>query len=552
MITNTHIDLSHNSQTRIDAINSIKYTLLLDYQIPEYNDDKRLFLSNVFDNCQKCCYGLFYDPVLIVKDNENQFYNFFGTKSTLDVLQMRFRNLNIISSKIDMSTRSDPITYLHNFILQHCVMSSYHAILTELKLNKTITSEELKINTKHLNYHRKTKKEGNYSQKTKIKNFNNTSFKHFSALPFLKDLIIYKQNREDIIFVEQFAELWYHICDANATKLNSCFLKREKTSNKKVEITEKTRKECTQNEIENFFVHDNGDSAPNMLFPKYLENSKPTPKDRPKLLYHYYLTERIFNFRLFYCTLKAIDFVNQSRIYRLDQMDLIQSLVSVTSLPNVFSRQLFLMYAILRIEQNTASHKDFWSFKSLEYNIKDYDSIYEVFDIYKWSRQLELVSNYFSKFIIPVYEWCFIGMLFDGIENANGTDHEKNLLLAKGILEKFMVDHYNCFLSPYIEKENSFTSRFPKSYRKIDDDMFNFTIDMQKIYFDSELSPEYLTKLFNSFFYELRNNNNNLDLNLSTKLTPDYFKKDSHKQDRSSYEKIRLFYLDLLRSKHWE
>lgn len=550
MVTNTHVDLSRTSQIRIDAINTIKYTLLLDYKIPEYNTQKKVFLSNVFNNCQKCCYGLFYNTALIGKNNEIQSYNFFGIKEGYsNKLQTQFQDFGKISSKVNVTAQSDPITHLHNFILQHCVMSSYHAILTELELNKTINSEDLIINTKHLNYNRKEKIREKNPKSTEKTNFNKTSSTHFAALPFLENLIVL--DKEETIFAEQFAEWWYHICGFNSRKLKSIFLKRENRENKNENVTEETKKELTQKEIEKFFIQDREESSINMLFPKYSESTEIDNNDKPMLLYHYYLTENIFNFRLFYCTLKAIDFVNQSNMYRLDQMDLIRSLISVTTLPNVFSRQLFLMYAILNIEQNVNSNKDFWYFQSLEYN-KDNDIKYSVFDLYKWSRQLELFSNYFSNFIIPVYEWCFIGMLFEGIESVNGERHKCNLITAKEILEEFMIENFDCFISPYIEKENSFSSKFSKSPQKMDEDMLNFKNDMSQIYFKSDISTEYLTKLFNSFFYELRTKSSDIELNLSTKLKPDYFKKERHNQYSNFSDEIRLFYLNLLRRKNWE
>ena len=39
MITNTKIDLSKESKSRTDAINSIKYTLLLDYYVPKIDEE---------------------------------------------------------------------------------------------------------------------------------------------------------------------------------------------------------------------------------------------------------------------------------------------------------------------------------------------------------------------------------------------------------------------------------------------------------------------------------------------------------------------------------
>ncbi len=68
MIKNRIVKLDKDSQERIDAKNTIKYTLLLDYQVPEYDDDR--FINNIFSKCNECCFGLFYDKKNIISLTE--------------------------------------------------------------------------------------------------------------------------------------------------------------------------------------------------------------------------------------------------------------------------------------------------------------------------------------------------------------------------------------------------------------------------------------------------------------------------------------------------
>ena len=76
MIKNSYISLAPDSITRNDAVNSIKYTLLLDYRVPSINNDSDL-IPSVMESCQNCCQGLFKDTLSPYKIT----FNFFGTSS---------------------------------------------------------------------------------------------------------------------------------------------------------------------------------------------------------------------------------------------------------------------------------------------------------------------------------------------------------------------------------------------------------------------------------------------------------------------------------------
>lgn len=59
MIQNTYIPLNSKSKIRIDASNTIQYTLLLNYNTPTLNDDESKFVNSLMDKCHECCRGLF-------------------------------------------------------------------------------------------------------------------------------------------------------------------------------------------------------------------------------------------------------------------------------------------------------------------------------------------------------------------------------------------------------------------------------------------------------------------------------------------------------------
>ena len=141
MIKNTCISLHPSSPIRNDALNSIRHTLLLKYEVPKV-DNRNQLISEVTKSCQKCCQGLFRDTIDL--SYENILFNFFGTLPPMAVA-----TLKNASYKLSFLDRFPPNNQLYpkmshigypTMILDHCVLSCYHAVLTELLGNKTVTS----------------------------------------------------------------------------------------------------------------------------------------------------------------------------------------------------------------------------------------------------------------------------------------------------------------------------------------------------------------------------------------------------------------------------
>ena len=135
MIYNQPIDLSRNSEIRKEAINTIKYTFLLDYNPPPYDDDDTI-IEDVMKSCQYCCVGLFNDYI----QSYDFYYNFFGFSSLINKNQKysEFQKIGVLPCEyFSLST-----PHLHNFILQHCIISCYHAVLNDLYKDYELTSGE--------------------------------------------------------------------------------------------------------------------------------------------------------------------------------------------------------------------------------------------------------------------------------------------------------------------------------------------------------------------------------------------------------------------------
>lgn len=517
MITNNNIDLSKDSAVRQDAINTIRYTLLLDYQIPDYTDDDS-FIYHLFENCQHCCYRLFQDDTQHNTIQEHG-YHFFGRNATVSELQQNFFRIGLLpavsnSPSIKYRISAETTLHLHEMILQHCIMSSYHSIRTELTSGKRLTAYEI-YNSQHLKYQHLNKltSESNKNKSRLASDFERKSKSHLSAMPFLSNLA----------FQNPFSEFWYSVCETNVAHFKHAFAPNAKT------------------------ICSNILQLSEALTPKYNIEQKCFRSPSVDSMYQTYLTERIFNFRIFYSTLKAIRWVNKNSPYRLDQEDIIPALASIISLPNVFSRQSFLFYAIMHINRETNSYRDFWYFQDLSKDDSDLVSSARkqsrIFDLYRWKEQFILFTNYLSQYIIPVYEWCFVGMMLDSIERQYSTEnHIFHLNKAKIILENYISKNYRTILhpcKPYLSGTE---------HEKIHDNVISIIPKLDKIYNLDEI-PEDIIKHLTEYFFPKEPT---FDLNLSSNLKPEYFTHNAIGTYNSPNDRIRKFYIDLLRYNYWQ
>ena len=113
-------------------------------------------------------------------------------------------------------------------------------------------------------------------------------------------------------------------------------------------------------------------------------------------VYHYYLTEKAYNFHLYYCLLENIKNVSQHTSYRFTEQEIISILTLCTNLPNPFSRAYFLKYAFDHIEAKTNSYHDFWLYHDM--NQRHIVGLQNPktpkgFQFQKWLQQYELFIN---------------------------------------------------------------------------------------------------------------------------------------------------------------
>lgn len=530
MIKNTYISLDPKGPPRKDAINSIRYTLCLNNHLPELDSNKDL-IPKLMEACQKCCEGLFGD------DSKYITYNFFGKnysdKTPFTVLDF-----------------SDPTLSFSQMILQHCVLSSYHSLVSDileetdkggiamtgyyitnqvkergintLINNKTISVESGKLNCKKL----KSVNGLNTKKSAKSSDFNKRSNTHCKNIPFVKDLFIKETENSSAIpgsakevkFYIQFAGLYTTICSVKAAQWRGFF-----HNPKGREVTTLLKR------LYDIPVELN----------KQMESAG---KNRVDQLYHRYLVERIFNFDLFNCLIQNIRKVEDNTNYRLNSSDILAILCKCKNLQNSFSRQYFIQYAFEKFFVKPNSSEDFWyehrSHKSNEL-VSSTVGLSEGFQMTTWLHQFSFFCDYMSSFIIPIFEWCFVDMLLRHVEREDPDGlHISHLYRAIEILSDYIKENYTSLLDAGIknkkedQNQNKNKAMNPK-----------YIIKPKNL--DYLKTEPYLETLFMIFFQENKDRSINMTL-----LNPDYFTK----ADRDLYEtyssRIRNFYIELIKDKY--
>lgn len=536
MTYNTLISLHPLSPMRNDALNSIKHTLLLKYEIP-HTDNKNQLISEVIKKCHQCCQGLFMNSTALSK--EKICFDFFG--SSIHIKGAESENISHRLSFLDefppnknyypdMSEVGFP-----TMILDHCILSCYHAVLTELLGNKTVTAYEMvndiKLQGIHSLYQKGIldfqsepilKKEISYSERNAKKSSTASDFgkkakSHIKELSSTQPLFKASGSNDTNGFFLQFADIFAHICDIDTRHWR--FFSTEITENNKSDILEKFEQLSQE------------------LFPAR-SKSAPVTIDN---LYHHYIMERISNIKLIIFLLKNINFIENNTNYILHQEEIIDVLCLCQKLPNVFSRQYFIQYAFDKLTNKPLSYLDYWHNHKLDMSTSILESPLKPvhhFQFVRWLEQFSLFCNYMSEYVIPVYEWCFTNMLMDAIEknflpdnhgktNGGMSAHRANLLTAYNVLSEYLQGHSNQIIYPvsFCKPPNtlSFVTKADRDLKYL------------------HIPADTLRRLFQLCFPHLTQ-----DLNLC-QLNPDFFLNNRNKAGtNSNFTHIRNFYINLL------
>lgn len=307
MAMNKVINLISTSPDRLDALNTIRYTLLLDYHVPTWSSGDT-YMKDLFYLCRQCCKGLFSSSDCSIR------LDFFGlskfpSKSPL-------AHFNFYDLPLDF-VQASSLPGIPDLILHHCVISSYHALMTELMSNHTATSYQIVNKIKsaglfHLYKDGKLQMDAsgiNLNFKisgTNIKNsspasdFNRKTISHQKVFPELFDTLVLPENGQNIRYNLQFANLSYTLFNTHLSMLH------KSTPQNCIEQMQ----EITKQLAPSF----NLQGIPDKIFRKY--GGEPVDG-----IYYYYLIERIFNLRLTYSLLKQITDLETNTNYKFYDND---------------------------------------------------------------------------------------------------------------------------------------------------------------------------------------------------------------------------------------
>lgn len=551
MAMNKVINLTSTSPDRLDALNTIRYTLLLDYRVPTWSSGDT-YMKDLFYLCSQCCKGLFSSSDCSIQ------LNFFGfPKLTSKSPLVHFNSYNL---PLDFAQASS-LPGIPDLILQHCVISSYHALITELMSNHTATSYQivnkiksaglfhlykdgkLQINASGINLNFKISGT-NSKNSSPASDFNKKTISHQKVFPELFDTLVLSENGQNIRYNLQFANLSYTLFNT----LLSMF--RKSTPQDCIEKMQEITKQLAPSL--------NLQKIPDKIFRKF--GGEPVDG-----IYYYYLIERIFNLRLTYSLLRQITDLEASTNYKFSDNYTLKILSTCRKLPNVFSRQYFIKYAFDAFIDMPKSYIDFWHQQALERSGIFGSSIRKLpqgFQFPKWLEQYGLFINYMADFVIPIYEWCFLNMLLESIENAYPEkSHLDHVLQALDCLSSYINANYQTILQPIpLEKDMEIVSvnaeiknwlvlgnLSPQTLNFVRNEMFL----PQELFFrkstTQQTAPDELFAPKDSKNTSTPADTFTLNLHL---LNPAFFKSGAESPVEKNIDRIRKFYIDLVRYSH--
>ncbi len=477
MIKNTNISLEPDSEVRKEAKNIIKYTLLLDYQPMTIGPDAQDYVKNVMENTQQCCKGLYTSYATRL--------NFFGMVKQGYSPEGKLLYL----SEFDFNNSINPAS-INGMILNNCVMSCYHALLTGYLSDRAVTSYNLNndiapdqgyaylLKKEALDFNRdkkaiiKARLETPGQSTDLIENKQISRFYENQGITSPTDFITNMRRRKDII-ENNFPFLFsgekenkdtYHckaqfmsVCRAinHASKANLqlwCGNQTRSTSSSYSHALMSLIEQvtpwmyCSKKKREKNKIYDSQKKEEFKLF-EGLDDVHIV-----ELLYHYYITEKMFNVNVLYSLVRNIINKETERIYLLRGTDIFNILSTISNLPNVFSRTYFMRYAFDHMDTEITSYLDFWNDHDFAKRATGFRKTIDPIGFHsnQWLLQYELFVKYMA-YIIPIYDWCFLNMFLEGIEyNTPEFTYHERLKLGISILEKYMVENSEDLIRPIL------------------------------------------------------------------------------------------------------
>lgn len=477
MIKNIRNSLDPKDFPRQTAKGIIQYTLLLNYQRPEIGPDDKNYISQIVDATDLCCFPLMNQSSYMVE------YDFFG--SNIKYSPYSFLFLNRYPNALEIPDLPRDISF-SKLLVQNSIMSAYHALLTEYLNNCTTTSYQIvnrlkgagahkamstikngsscvlikedKTECLSLPKHGVTSKQNSSEAATFGKQYANRLDVFPSLFSFVASRSETTSSNTSFAYKLQYAAFTKRIVDVKQSHL-SCILNCKKDKNPAENIAES---------LSQLIKHFTPAFVASPL--KATSILKSEGNDIVDEVYEYYLSEKVFSFNLFHNTLKIIqESENQhNNRYNFKHSESLKIIAKCKQLPCPFIAPYLLQFAFDHISDDTNSYHDYWSRHSLNSRDVFASRIKKPsgFHYGQWLHQFELYIDYLSSYVIPVYDWCFLSMLLEGIEKNHPNDsHLQHLELAITLLGNYIETNAKNIIFPLeIESREFFPTDFPTEW----------------------------------------------------------------------------------------
>ena len=428
------MDLTKDSNIREDIRGCLKYTLQLDYELPPYTSMEGTpveqygidLISSIMDSTSFCCSSL-------LKKSKMGDYDFFGLIS--DIYKT--------SSTLHMNSGNPPkgVLSLEDYMLYDCVMHCYHILLKYYTSSLSVTPYAIAMKIKDSGFQELLK--NGVIEKTK---YNSLRVRNVGSNVNIGDVSNFtKQYTNHIAYINK---VWPNdslpASNVPFVEANTAYM-ISRMSGPAIKMLYKTSVDnvsaCKPKEI-----FDGIDLVRKGLLDSILMSKSSNNTDS---LYKYYLNESSFNIDLEYTLLSSLLY-SGIKNYDLTDINSLKTICSCCKLQNVFSRKVFLYYALDSINLHVDSYDDFWNLHDHSSQDNFFSSSYKYkrpsrFSYDKWLEQFELFTGYFSKFVYPIYAWCFISILLDTAERATkdyGLTHIQQIEWCLFCLNFFIENNY--------------------------------------------------------------------------------------------------------------
>ena len=412
--------------------NTLIYTLLLDYNSSEIEDNKEV-IDQLLLKCGKICRQVFPN---LSPSSSLHLLRFFGFAND--------SNRPAFLKKLDeYKVHDNTSDFFERALLFDAVITAYHNLVSFMCNDESVTSYMLVNKIEYEGFWKLYKKGYINVYNNRIKKYREETTNDSSKGSNLKKALevrinnckvtsrnLYKKddNGKNTILL-QYAPITYIFCE----RMKAHFEKYIWTPSKKQSTSwtdnfEEILNLMTVNELSGNTGKDFGRSV---VF----------DGEAVDAVYHCYLMERILNCNLFFYALRGIQKIEDVTNYRLTDYDTFSAIAKMVHMPNVFSRHFFLKYAFDHIGY-ARSGRSFWD------SLSDVDTFGSFvrkrdnfFSYYSWLEQFKKLICFFSDYLIPVYEGCFLSLLLDFVDKRHEDKYE-GVSRAIQLLAEFIETHY--------------------------------------------------------------------------------------------------------------